>query len=197
MECDEIRRRAEAETEPELAGNLDETERDRTLLAVGRLEYEKGHDLLIEALAFLPKDVRVLLAGSGSRREDLEKLAESGGLRDRVIFAGFQSNPFSLTRYASVFVFPSRYEGFGSALVEALACGLPAVSFAGPTAAREIIRPGFNGFLSEKIDPEHLAEAIGKALDNEFDGKAIAGDAEERFDVRRIIPRYEDVFRHV
>jgi len=201
VEYESVRKKAaedptEGPTE-EPAGDLSRINRGRTLISIGRLEYEKGHDLLIEALARMDSDLNLILVGSGSRRQRLEALARRKGLADRVIFAGFQQNPFALTRYAGLFVFPSRYEGFGSAIVEALACGLPVVTFTGPTAAREIITPGFNGFLAEKIDPDQLAGAIGSALGHSFDADMIAQDARRRFDVGGIVKKYEDVFDKV
>ncbi|MDY7027516.1 MAG: glycosyltransferase, partial [Spirochaetota bacterium] len=167
------------------------------MISIGRLEYEKGHDLLIESLARMDDDLYLILVGSGSRRQKLEYQVREKGLDGRVFFAGFQQNPFALTRHAALFVFPSRYEGFGSAIVEALACGLPVVTFAGPTAGREIITPGFNGFLAEEINPEKLAGAIQSAMSHTFDPAAIAEDARKRFDVGRVVKKYEDVFENV
>jgi glycosyltransferase involved in cell wall biosynthesis len=187
--------RNRAEEEPAL--DLSRFDRSRTMISIGRLEYEKGHDLLIEAMTLIDGDLNLILVGSGSRRKQLEALVREKGIADRVLFAGFQQNPFALTGHAALFVFPSRYEGFGSALAEALACGLPVATFAGPTAAREIVTPGFNGFLAEKIDPAHLAGAIQSAMSHTFDPAAIAEDAGKRFDVGRVVKKYEDVFENV
>lgn len=167
----------------------------RTLISIGRLEYEKGHDLLIDALAQLERDVQLILVGTGKQRESLIEQAEKQGLAGRVHFLGFQNNPFAYTRLASLFVFPSRYEGFGSAIVEALACGLPVVSFDGPTASREIIIPGVNGFLAEPQTPEALAAAIRRALQHTFQADEIKRDARARFDVHAITSLYEAVFK--
>lgn len=177
--------------------DLSRLQRSKTMISIGRLEYEKGHDLLIDAMTILDRDLNLILVGTGSRREELEELVRHKGLGDRVIFTGFLENPFSLTRFASLFVFPSRYEGFGSAIVEALSCGLPAVTFSGPTAAQEIITPGFNGCLSETMDSEALASAITQALGHTFDAEAVAEDAKRRFDVDRIVRKYEEVFSSV
>ena len=193
VECEHVRQRLVERP----ALDFKELDRNKTLISIGRLEYEKGHDLLIEALSQLDRDVYLILVGSGTRQKKLEELARRKGLGDKVIFAGFQQNPFAFTKYASLFVFPSRYEGFGSAIVEALACGLPVVTFAGPTAAREIIHPGFNGFLAEKIDPEHLTCAIEKAMKHCFQSDEIVRDAKSRFDIHEIISRYEVVFNNV
>lgn len=193
VEYEFVRKRAEEDP----ALDMSRFDRSRTMISIGRLEYEKGHDLLIEAMAMLDGDLNLILVGSGSRRAQLEALVREKGLADRVLFAGFQQNPFALTGNAALFVFPSRYEGFGSALAEALSCGLPVATFAGPTAAREIVTPGFNGFLAEKIDAESLAEAIQSAMSHTFDPAAIAEDARKRFDVGRIVKKYEDVFENV
>lgn len=191
VEYNLVRQKAKAPTGASFPG----LRKNRTLISIGRLEYVKGHDLLIDALAQLDEDVQLILIGAGKQRDVLAQRAQETGLGTRVHFLGFQDNPFAYTKFASLFVFPSRYEGFGSAIIEALACSLPVVTFSGPTAAREIITPGFNGFLAEKQDSNNLAAAIRRAMEHYFDPAAIERDARERFDVHRIISKYEAVFK--
>jgi glycosyltransferase involved in cell wall biosynthesis len=94
--------------------------------AVGRLVPTKRFDVLIEALAGLP-GARLLLVGGGPERPDLEELAVSHGVRERVIFAGERPDIPELLAAMDVFAAPSAEEAFGLAPIEALASGLPVI----------------------------------------------------------------------
>ena len=110
------------------------------LVAAGRLEHEKGFDLLIEAMALLPDTrVQVVILGEGRLESELRALARKHGLDGRVHFAGFQKNPFAWFAKADAFVLSSRYEGFPNVVLEALACGTPVISTPAPGGIRELL----------------------------------------------------------
>ena len=97
-------------------------------LNVARLSRQKGQDLLLEALALARTDlppVSLTLVGSGPEEASLRRLSRKLGLNDIVSFAGYTSDPASHFRSADCFVLPSRWEGFGVVLIEALQAGLP------------------------------------------------------------------------
>lgn len=102
---------------------------ERIVLNIGRLSRQKGQDTLLRAIAALP-DVRLVVTGDGELMEETQQLAQSLGIRDRVEFTGEVPGDrvATLLRGADVFAFPSRWETFGLAVVEAAAAGLPIVA---------------------------------------------------------------------
>lgn len=146
----------------------------RWLLTVARLEPHKGVDTVITALPAIcarAPEVRYAVAGSGAERERLEKLAHKTGVADRVRFLGHVSERDLPALYngATVYVGASRRaerigaEGFGIALVEASACGLPVV--AGDSGGiPDAVRDGETGYLVPPEDPAAFAEAICRLL---------------------------------
>ncbi|MDR0335285.1 MAG: glycosyltransferase [Methanomassiliicoccaceae archaeon] len=120
---------------------------DKVALYVGRLSYEKNIDVIINALRHID-DVKLLIAGKGPARENLEAAAREAGVTDRVIFAGFVPDDELPHLYASadVFVSASKFETQGLSVLEALACGLP-VACANERAFKDTIKDGVNGFL--------------------------------------------------
>jgi len=135
------------------------------LLALSRLHKKKGLDTLMQAAKLLP-DVYVWLAGEGPLRGELEKLMRKWGMEDRVRFLGWRTDRGALLRAADVCVLPSRYEPFGTVILEAWAAGTPlvAASSAGPAAH---VIDGKNGLLVPIDDHKALAEALGRAVHDE------------------------------
>lgn len=161
------------------------------LVSLGRLSVEKGHDVLLRAMAALQeRRVRVTLeiVGDGPEREALERLRAELGLERIVRFAGRLLDDDVAAAYAGAdaFVLPSRAEGFGVALVEALATGLPAVATrsGGP---EDIVLAG-DGVLVEPDDAVALADGIVRLVGNleTYDTQRIAARAAERFSPRQI-----------
>lgn len=145
---------------------------DRTvLLTLGRLssfERHKGFDEVIEVLPRLAEkipDVAYLIAGDGEDRMRLEGKVKSLGLADRVVFSGMvaESEKADHYRLADAYVMPSRGEGFGIVLLEAMACGIPVVA-SKLDGSREALREGLLGELVDPLDPEDIMRGILKAL---------------------------------
>jgi glycosyltransferase involved in cell wall biosynthesis len=99
----------------------------------------------------------------------LEDLTEQLGLKDRVIFAGFVSNPYAFVARASALVLSSCYEGMPTVLLEALSCGCPVVSTDCPSGPREILADSKWGDLVPVNNVEALAQAIEKCLSTSRD----------------------------
>lgn len=140
------------------------------ICAVGRLCYEKGFDLLIDAYkkivdrnSVVPK---LIIAGEGDLREALQKKIANLNLNEKVILIGFTRNPYFLMKNSLVFVLSSRYEGLPTVLVEAIALNVPVVAFDCPTGPREIIKTGSGGELVENGDVSGLADAITRQITN-------------------------------
>ncbi|WP_114377878.1 glycosyltransferase family 4 protein [Elioraea thermophila] len=141
------------------------------LIALGRLHPQKGFDLLLEAFARLAPQFpawHLTILGEGPERAALERLVARFGLDGRVQLPGAVRSPAPPLRAAAeaggVFAFPSRYEGFPNALIEAMACGLPVVAADCPHGPREILEGGKHGLLVPPENPEALAEALARLM---------------------------------
>jgi glycosyltransferase involved in cell wall biosynthesis len=134
-------------------------EGDFCLLALTALERRKGLDVLLDAVALLETPPRVLIAGDGPCRAELEARCERLGLTGRVRFLGHREDTACLLAACDALVLPSRAEGLGVAALEAMACARPVVaSRVGGLA--ELVHDGATGLLVPPGDPEALARAI-------------------------------------
>ena len=141
------------------------------LLFVGRLVYQKGLDLLLQALALMPSgsDVILEVVGDGDARPDLEAMVGAMGISERISFAGWCPRSEMPLRYQAtdIFVLPSRDEGMPNVVLEAMACGLPVIvtRIAGN---EELVQEGETGLLVPCEDPVALAQALARlAADGE------------------------------
>ena len=114
---------------------------NRLIIGIGRLEREKGFDRLIQAFAEAGKDSswRLRILGEGSCRETLQTLARELGVQDRVEFPGWVRPVWDELAQATMFVLPSRYEGFPSALLEAMVIGVPSIAVDCESGPRAIL----------------------------------------------------------
>jgi glycosyltransferase involved in cell wall biosynthesis len=169
------------------------------LVTVGKLHRQKGYDILLRAVASVREEhpqVSLAIIGDGDERAALERTAEELGLGSSVVFTGFLQNPYPSIADADLFVSSSRYEGFSNAIVEAFACGTPVVATDCPSANREVIAEGVNGWLARSEDDRSLAVTICRGLAERprLDSRAIQDQCEERFSADRIVERYEALF---
>ncbi|MFP4027800.1 MAG: glycosyltransferase family 4 protein [Candidatus Brocadiia bacterium] len=176
----------------------------RCMIAMGRLVRQKGYDMLFEALSRIPEETRrdwtTIVLGEGRLREELDGLARRLGIDDMVRMPGQFRNPYPVLRAADLYVMSSRYEGFPNALTEAMACGLPAVSFNCPTGPGEIIRDGTDGLLVPPGDVGALAEALTDLMSDADRRKRMAERAPEvleRFSLERFLDQWERLIRRV
>jgi glycosyltransferase involved in cell wall biosynthesis len=170
------------------------------LVAVGRLIRQKGFDLLLRALAQCQgagRSARLVIVGEGPARANLTELARQLGLADRVLFASFVADPAPWYAHGDVFVLPSRWEGFGHVIVEAMACGLPVIAFDCPHGPRDILGSGEGGVLVAPEDVRALAAAIDRMLSAPGESARLANEASrsaERFSQARISADYTRLF---
>jgi len=140
------------------------------ILFAGRLEYEKGLDVLLAAFSTVAQqsNADLVLLGEGALRESLRCMASRQGFEGRMHIRPFQNNPFPFIREASVLVLPSRFEGFGNVLIEAMSCGTQVVATDCPNGPAEILQNGRYGQLVPVGDAEALASALLDSLDGRF-----------------------------
>ena len=166
------------------------------ILGVGRLHPQKDFPTLIDAfrLVSAKHSYRLLILGEGSQRGEIESRVETFGLPDRVSLPGWTGNPFAFMSRAALFVLSSRHEGFGNVLVEAMACGCPAVSTDCPSGPAEILEDPT--LLAPVGDPEALAQVMLRALDRPVDKTALRARA-QRFSVDRAVDGYERLIAEI
>ncbi len=131
---------------------------------------------------------RPIILGEGPMRGELEALVRSPGLEGRVSLPGWVENPWAYMARAVLFVLSSQHEGFGNVLVEALACGCPAVATDCPRGVSEILKDPAP--LAPVGDPEGLARVMLRALSRPADKAALRASA-ARFPVERAVAGYE------
>ncbi|WP_042691075.1 glycosyltransferase family 4 protein [Thermococcus nautili] len=170
-------------------------------LFVGRLIPEKGVDFFLRSLALLRRefpDFRALIAGDGPERRKLERLARELGIGDNVTFTGFLKDyrdVIALMKASRVFAFPSRREGFGMVVLEAMASGLPVVTVEHTmNASMHLVENGKTGFVVP-INEESFARALMLAHENSARLGGIAGRKAERYDWNEVVEGLLAVYR--
>lgn len=169
----------------------------KLLITVGRLESQKGFDLLLQAFANL-KDYfpewQLIILGEGILHLYLKDLCHQLQLNSRVYFLGRVKNIYEFLQEADIYVMSSRFEGFPNALCEAMASGLPVISTDCPNGPREIIRDGIDGLLVPNEDVLALTAAMKLLMSDEEKRKRLAINAldiTERFSIDKIMEMWE------
>jgi glycosyltransferase involved in cell wall biosynthesis len=169
---------------------------------IGRLNAQKGHTHLLDALALLRTrlpDLWTLIVGDGDLMDSLKEQATRLGLGDRVVFAGHRSDVPDLLAALDVFCISSLYEGTPLALFEAMAAGRPIVSTA-VDGCREVLEDGVSGLLVPPADAEALAGALERVVRNaELRGALGRRALEEsrRYDVQACVEQMQTLYDQV
>jgi len=144
--------------------NLD---REKIILAVGRLVYLKGFDMLIEAFSKVNhENWKLIILGEGEERESLEKKIKDSNMSDKIELRGSTKDVEYFYKRASIFVLSSRIEGFPNVLIEAMVYGCAPIAFDCLTGPRDIIQNNKNGLLVEAENISGLSEALSYLLNN-------------------------------
>jgi N-acetylglucosaminyldiphosphoundecaprenol N-acetyl-beta-D-mannosaminyltransferase len=156
---------------------------DKVVVFAGRVEEAKGIGPLVDALALLVRrslPVRLVVIGDGSQREAMAERARRAGVLDRIVFAGWVDHEElpGWLRASDVLVLPSAHEGLPTAVIEALACGIPVV--ATPVGdVLHLVHEGTNGIIVDEADPEALARALESALTTEWPALDVAASVSD------------------
>lgn len=174
--------------------------KEKIVFAAGRLTRAKGFDSLLESWSFLEKhypDWRILIAGQGEDKEKLLLQKQKLGL-ENVEFLGNVSNIEAYYEKAAIFALPSRDEGFGMVLIEAMAYETPVVSFACKAGPKDIVEDGQNGFLVPVGDYEAFAKKLETLISSEELREKMGKKAKEstkRFDLENILNQWEELLK--
>ena len=140
---------------------------------------------------------RLMLVGDGPEREPAEKLVEQLGLTDKVVFFGNSNEINEILCFSDLFLLPSQTESFGLAALEAMAVGVPVIS-SNSGGLPEVNRDGYSGYLSDVGDVIGMAQKAVSILSDEAklaQFKANALEVAKEFDIQRIMPMYEQIYR--
>jgi GalNAc-alpha-(1->4)-GalNAc-alpha-(1->3)-diNAcBac-PP-undecaprenol alpha-1,4-N-acetyl-D-galactosaminyltransferase len=168
-----------------------------TILAVGRLDRQKGFDLLIRAFAssaLAGRGVRLTILGKGTERDALLSLARELEVEHSVSLPGVVEDPENWMARATVFALPSRYEGFPNVLLEAMAMGCAVIAADCDSGPRDIVRNGVDGLLVPVEDVAALADSLGKLFEDASLRdrlSAAAVSVRERYKKEPILRRWE------
>ena len=174
--------------------------KERRVIAVGRYVYQKGFDLLLQAWSKIEKlypDWQLVIFGDGDRTPYENQMKALGVDDNRCHLNGPTSNVQHEYINSSIFVFSSRFEGFGMVLVEAMACGLPVVSFDCPCGPKDIIKDGEDGILVENGNIELLASSLSILINDESLRKSMSKAGQknaQRFNIVHIAEQWRDLF---
>ena len=176
---------------------------NKRVIAVGRYVYQKGFDLLLQAWAKVEEqhsDWELAIYGMGDRTPYEQIVEELHIDRTRCHLNGPTDDIKQEYLNSSLFVFSSRFEGFGMVLIEAMACGLPVISFGCPCGPKDIVRHQEDGLLVPSGDVAKLSDAIHQllfddALRHQMASKAIVNV--RRFQLGEIAERWRSVFKEV
>ncbi len=156
-------------------------ERDKIVVAVGRLTPQKNHKLLIKAFSKLGikfNDYKLYIYGEGPLRGELNKLITELGMDDRIEIKGFSSNIANDIERASLYVMSSDFEGMPNTLMEAMALGLPCISTDCPVGGPKfLIRSEENGMLVPVNDECEMRKAIDYLLSNDQNRENLGREA--------------------
>jgi len=181
-------------------------------ISVGGFRKEKNINFMLDAFFIIKHlPVKLILVGSGAQREELEKKVNDLGMKNQVIFTGFDNNPFKYVKRSNCYILTSYVEGFPNVLLEALACEKPIISTDCKSGPRELLAPGTDlhytakssyeiaeyGILTPVNDVANLAASMRKMYDDEklrkqFESKALA--RAKHFDVSEIIQFFHVAF---
>lgn len=172
----------------------------KRVIAAGRLTHQKNFMSLIRAFSVVAAkhpDWSLDIYGEGCQRQMLEQEIERLGLRKVINLCGYTSNLSLAYSKASIFALSSIYEGWGMVITEAMACGLPVVSYACPCGPRDIISDGKDGFLVPVNDEKQLADRICYLIEHEdvrLQMGAAAIEKSKQFSLDKIMARWTSLF---
>lgn len=175
--------------------------KEKNVITVGRLTYQKGYDTLLDAWKIVESksDWKLTLVGDGEERENLIEKAKLLNLKN-INFLGVTDDVSEVYKMSSIFVSSSRFEGLPMCMIEAQSFGLPIVSFNCLTGPSEIIEDNASGYLVENGNYYELAEKILDLINNKekrFKFGQKAKEDSKRFTMDSIIAKWEIIINNL
>lgn len=164
---------------------------NKRVIAVGRLDYQKGFDRLIQAWEIVYKsgkynDWRLDIFGQGEWKEMLQGMIDERGLNSSAFINKPTKNIGKEYAESAMLVMSSNYEGFPMVMIEAMACGLPVVAFDFKCGPKDVISDGKNGLIIRNGDIEALAEGMMRLMEDTENRKRMSLNA------RKIVDTYSE-----
>jgi glycosyltransferase involved in cell wall biosynthesis len=175
----------------------------RRLVTLARLSAEKRAEFLVRSFASISANYpewNLEIYGVGPQQNSLEHLVEQLVPPGRIRFCGFSTNPYDVLADADLFVSASWVEGFGNAIWEALACGVPVVAMDAGPAVRSLVRDEVDGLIVKQNTMAALASALSQLMGDEAKRKACAARAAEilqRFSMESALEKWDALLAEV
>jgi glycosyltransferase involved in cell wall biosynthesis len=173
---------------------------NKQAIMVGRYNDAKGYEFIVEAWSIVHQkhpDWKLNIYGSGELHDDVERWIKERELEETMIMHEPTNQITQKYLESSICVMSSRYEGFPLVIMEAMACGVPCVSFDSPFGPRNIIKDGEDGILVDYLNSQALAENICKVIEDEQLRKRLGEKAKQniqRFSQDAIMKQWTDLF---
>lgn len=175
----------------------------RRVVTLSRLSAEKRPEFLLRSFASIAAvhpEWDLEFYGVGPQQNSLEHLAEALAPPGRIRFCGFSTDPYGILANADLFVSASRLEGFGNAIWEALACGVPVVAMDAGPPVRSLVRDGIDGVIVKQGKMAALASAMSELMSDEAKRNAFALRAPEvleRFSMKSALEKWDVLLKNV
>lgn len=179
--------------------SVSEETRVFAILAVGRLKWQKGFDVLIRAFALIAEkypEWGLDVVGDGEERSRLWEIAEFANVARRIQWHGLQADPQPFYERASIFALPSRFEGMPNVLLEAMTCGLPTVITDASPGPLEAVEHGVSGLVVSSEDPAAMAAALSHLISDMSLRRRMGREAKARaanWRINEVLPIWDEV----
>lgn len=175
-------------------------ERGKTIVSIGRLDKQKGHDFLIKSFSEIEKkysDWTLEIYGEGIEKQALNNLISSFNLSSKVFLRGVTHDIEDVLSKAGIFVLSSRFEGFPNVLLEAMSLECPVISTNCKSGPSEIIKNGVNGYLVDVDDKKQMAQAMALLIESRSKREklsASSGLIRDEYSQEEIMKKWEVLF---